>query len=223
MDAEITDPAEFWDHRYLALRGDAGRMWSGRVNATVETEVAGLQPGTALELGCGEGADALWLAARGWTVTAVDISAHALEVADAQAADRGLTGRIHWIRADLATWQPPGLFDLVTAAFLHSPVAFPREDVLRRAAAAVAPGGRLLVVGHGTFPSQTTHEHRPDDHARLPRPDEVLAALRLPAGWSVETNALVDRETIRPDGQTTTLVDTVLRVRREVQTGEQRE
>ena len=58
MDAEITDPAEFWDHRYLALRGDAGRMWSGRVNATVETEVAGLQPGTALELGCGEGADA---------------------------------------------------------------------------------------------------------------------------------------------------------------------
>lgn len=222
MDAEITDPAEFWDHRYLALRGDAGRMWSGRVNATVETEVAGLQPGTALELGCGEGADALWLAARGWTVTAVDISAHALEVAEAQAANRGLARRIHWIRADLATWHPPGLFDLVTAAFLHSPVAFPREDVLRRAAAAVAPGGRLLVVGHGAFPSQMSHEHRAEDHAPLPGPDEVLAALRLPAGWSVETNALVDRAVTRADGEAMTLVDTVLRVRRDVQAGADR-
>jgi SAM-dependent methyltransferase len=210
----ITDPADFWETRYRSNRGASGRMWSGRVNATVEHEVSGLAPGTALELGSGEGADALWLAAHGWEVTAVDISATALAVGAAQAASDGLTDRIRWVQADLATWHPSTEFDLVTAAFLHSPVELPREDILRRATSAVAVGGQLLVVGHGAFPPGSSHEH---DHNAppLPTPDAVLASLELPDGWVVETNTLVDRPVIWRDGIATTLVDSVLRVRRE--------
>lgn len=216
IDAAAADAAaEFWEQRYLSRRGDEGRMWSGQVNAAVAREVADLSPGTALDLGCGEGADALWLAGRGWNVTAVDISANALAVASARAAEEGLAGRIHWLRADLATWQPAGTFDLITAAFLHSPVMFPRAEVLRRAALAVAPGGRLLIVGHGAFPSQMTHADRSHDAAPLPGADEVLASLHLPTGWTVETMAAVDREITGPEGQPLTIVDTVLRVRRE--------
>ncbi|WP_375386133.1 class I SAM-dependent methyltransferase [uncultured Microbacterium sp.] len=209
----ISDPAEFWEARYLTNRGESGQMWSGRVNATVEHEVEGLAPGNALELGCGEGADALWLAAQGWTVTAVDISATALAVGAAQAARDGVADRIRWVQADLATWHPASEFDLVTAAFLHSPVELPREAILRRAATAVAPGGRLVVVGHGAFPPGSHHDHDADTPP-LPTADEVLAALDLPAGWVVETNTLVDRPTKWRDGTDVILVDAVLRVRR---------
>jgi SAM-dependent methyltransferase len=189
-------------------------VWSGRVNAAVEHEVTGLTAGTALELGSGEGGDALWLAARGWTVTAVDISANALAVGADQATRHGLADRITWIRADLATWHPPAQYDLVTAAFLHSPVKLPRETILERAAAAVAPGGRLLVVGHAAFPPGSEHDHGVEAPP-LPTPDEVLAALELPAGWVVETNALVHRRATGRDGTDVTLVDAVLRVRRD--------
>jgi SAM-dependent methyltransferase len=209
----LNDPAEFWEARYRTNRGERGQIWSGRVNAAVEREVVGLTPGTALDLGSGEGGDALWLAAQGWRVTAVDISATALAVGEARAVSEGLADRIDWVQADLATWHPSAEFDLVTAAFLHSPVELPREEILRRATAAVAPGGRLLVVGHGAFPPWSSHNHH--DGPPLPTPDEVLAALELPVGWVVETNALADRQGTSPDGAAVTLVDTVLRVRRE--------
>lgn len=203
------DPAQFWEARY---RGESGKMWSGRVNAAVEREVTGLTPGTVLELGAGEGGDALWLAAQGWTVTAIDISATALAVGADRAAQEGVADRIHWVQADLAAWHPSAQFDLVTAAFLHSPVEFPREEVLRRAASAVAPGGRLLVVGHAAFPPGSHHSE--DEHtAPLPTPDEVFTSLDLPDGWDVETKALVDRPVTWRDGSTVTLVDAVLRVR----------
>jgi methylase of polypeptide subunit release factors len=97
----ITDPAEFWEARYNTNRGENGHVWSGRVNATVAHEVTGLTPGTALELGSGEGADALWLAAHGWRVTAIDISATALAVGAAKAAEDGLADRIDWVQGDL--------------------------------------------------------------------------------------------------------------------------
>lgn len=213
-DDAITDPEEFWEARYLTHRGESGRVWSGHVNATVAQQVAGLEPGTALELGSGEGADALWLAAEGWTVTAVDISARALAVGAAEAARQGLAERIEWVQADLAAWQPQAEYDLVTSAFLHSPVELPREAILRRAAGAVAPGGRLLVVGHGAFPPGSHHEHEAEDAPPLPTTDEVLAALELSADWVVETNALVDRPAKWRDGSDVTLIDSVLRVRR---------
>ncbi|GHD46441.1 class I SAM-dependent methyltransferase [Mycetocola manganoxydans] len=208
-------PAEFWEARYVTHRNESGQIWSGRVNATVEHEVLGLTPGAALELGCGEGADALWLASQGWKVTALDISANALAVAAAKAAEQGLADRIEWVQTDLDTWHPSAEYDLVTAAFFHSPVELEREAILRRAASAVAPGGRLLIVGHAAFPPDSElAEH--DQHGQpLPSTEEVLASLALPDGWVIETNGLYDRTVPWKDGRTLAIQDTVVRVRRE--------
>jgi SAM-dependent methyltransferase len=207
------DATRFWDERYVSRRTEHGRMWSGRVNATVAQQVSELTPGTALELGSGEGADALWLAEHGWTVTALDISSVALEVGAGEAARAGLTDRIDWVQTDLTTWRPSAQYDLVTSAFMHSPVDFPREAILRRAASAVAPGGRLLVVGHGGFPPMSEHVHD-TEIPPFPSPDDVLATLDLPIGWVVETNALIERTVKWRDEEDVVLVDTVLRVRR---------
>lgn len=206
------DASEFWEDRYRTGRGEDGRMWSGQVNATVEAQVAGLTPGSALELGCGEGADALWLAGHGWTVTAVDLSAAALEVAALHATREGLADRVTWQQADLATWHPTQEYDLVTSAFLHSPFEFPREAILRRAASAVAPGGRLLVVGHAASPPGSGHDHD-QDAPPLPSPAEVLASLDLGADWVIESNATVERA-VTWRGHDVTLLDAVVRVRR---------
>lgn len=207
------DASEFWENRYRTGRGTDGRVWSGRVNATVEAQVVGLPPGTALELGSGEGADAIWLAERGWTVTALDISTAALEVAAREAARRGLSDRISWQQTDLTTWRATEQFDLVTSAFLHSPVAFPREEILRRAVSAVAPGGRLLVVGHAVAPPGSGHDHTPGAPP-LPTPDEVLAALELDDDWVIESCDLVERVVTWRDGGDVMLMDAVVQVRR---------
>lgn len=207
------DASEFWEDRYRTGRGTHGRMWSGRVNATVEAQVADLSPGTALELGSGEGADALWLAEHGWTVRALDISSAALDVAAREAARRGLADRIMWQQADLTTWRATEQYDLVTSAFLHSPVAFPREEILRRAVSAVAPGGRLLVVGHAASPPGSGHEHALDAPP-LPTPDDVLASLELDDSWVVEARTLVERTVTWRDRDDVTLIDAVVRVRR---------
>lgn len=208
------DPATFWEERYRSGAGEHGRVWSGRVNEAVERELAGIRPGTVLELGCGEGGDALWLAAEGWSVTAVDISATALAVGAARAEEAGLADRIRWVQADLSTWRPPHEFDLVTTAFLHSPVELPREEVLRRATMAVAPGGRLLVVGHGATPPGSTLGRDPHEGPPLPTPGEVLVALQLSEEWIVETAALIERPATWRDGSAVTLVDAVVHLRR---------
>ena len=142
-------------------------------------EVAELEPGTALDLGCGEGGDAIWLAAQGWTVTAADISQTALDIAAQHAAEAGVT--VAWERHDLAVSLPAGSFDLVTTSFLHSKVELPRARILRAAAEAVAPGGTLLVVGHA--PSAEHH------HEDLPGPDAVVAELALPEDWELGERA----------------------------------
>jgi SAM-dependent methyltransferase len=206
---QLQDPAAFWENRYRGTE----RSWSGRVNAALEREAAELSPGHALDLGSGEGGDALWLAARGWRVTAVDISATALARGAAAALEAGLADRIRWVEADLATWVAEDHFDLVSAHFLHSPVELPREQILRRAADAVAPGGTLLVVGHAAFPQWSTHSEH--EGPPLPTPDEVLESLALGAGeWTVERNELVDREATSPDGRSFVIADAVLRARR---------
>ena len=207
------DATQFWDDRYVGRRTEHGRMWSGRVNATVEDQVAELTPGTALELGSGEGADALWLAGRGWTVTALDISSVALAVGAGEAAKAGLSDRIEWVQTDLTAWHPSAEYDLVMSAFFHSPFDFPREAILRQAVSAVAPGGRLLIVGHGGFPPTSQHVHDTEIPA-FPSPDEVLASLDLPTGWVVETNASIERTTRWHGEEDVVLIDTVLRVRR---------
>ncbi len=133
-----------WEERY----GASAALWTGRVNPTLVAEAGGLAPGRALDVGCGEGADVLWLAGRGWQVTGLDWSQVALDRAAEHAAAAGLADRVQWVRADVdAHSPPPGAYDLVAAHFLH-PRAADRAPLLARLAAAVAPGGTLLWVGH---------------------------------------------------------------------------
>lgn len=169
---------DHWEDFYAGGKA----RWSGRPNASLVEEVEGLTLGTALDLGCGQGGDAIWLATEGWTVTAADISANALEIAARHAAEAGV--EITWERHDLAESQPAGSFDLVTASFLHSDVELPRARILRRAAEAVAPGGTLLVVGHA--PSEEHH------HGDLPSPEQVTAELAL--DWELVTCELRERQ-----------------------------
>lgn len=128
-----------WDERYSA----PGRVWSGRPNPWLVELATSLSPATAADLGCGEGADAVWLAAHGWTVTAVDYSAAGLVRAREHAAESGVP--VEWVHEDLTRWRPRQPFDLVPVQFFHA--APPeRRDVHRRAWDATA--GTLLVVGH---------------------------------------------------------------------------
>lgn len=200
----MTGSGAFWDGHY----GQREQIWSGRANPVLVAIAAGLPPGTALDVGCGEGGDALWLAARGWEVTAVDVSAVALARTAARAAAEGRSDRVRTERHDLAETFPAGRFDLVSAQYLHSPLDFPRDAVLRRAADAVAPGGRLLVVGHAAGPSWAPPEHRA---VHFPTPEETLAALALdPEAWRVERCEVGTRAATGPDGQAGTLLDSVL-------------
>ena len=212
--ATTPDATAVWEELYL--RQD--RIWSGNANrALVEVlDEFGdrLTAGRALDLGSGEGGDSLWLAAQGWRVTGLDISPTAIARAGSHAAERGLgPDAVTFTRADLAVWQPEGEYELVSACFLHSMVEFPREEVLRRAASAVAPGGALLVVGHASFPAwSSAHEH---EHDALPSSDEVLAALDLPAGeWRTLLSESRPREVTSPDGEPFVIDDAVLLVQR---------
>ena len=145
-DITIHFSREFWDERYRS----AEQLWSGEPNAQLVAQTAGLTAGDALDVGCGEGADAIWLASQGWTVTAADISAVALERAAAHAAERGdeIAGRISWRQADLFSWDPGSQqYDLVSAQFMYLPEA-ELTSLHRRLAVAVRPGGTLLLVLH---------------------------------------------------------------------------
>lgn len=135
--------AETWDERYRSSE----RVWSGRANPQLIAEVSELEPGRALDVGSGEGADALWLAEQGWEVVGVDVSQVALDRAAAHTPD-ALEHRITWRQADLVH-EPaePDSFDLVTAHYMHLPPQ-PRNAMFRGLVAAVRSGGTLLMVGH---------------------------------------------------------------------------
>lgn len=235
MDHEGHDgAARHWDEMYRSRP----RVWSGRPNPQLVAEASGLEPGTALDLGCGEGADALWLAEQGWTVTAVDVSAVALERAEQHAAGSVAGNRITWLQRDLDAWAPEEQFDLVSAQFLHSTEA-PWQHPHRVAAEAVRPGGTLLIVGHhpdGLPPWRSIseqdshangHSHAEEDsvsegHSAAHANPEMFftaeqAAAELgiaPPAWRVEVAASREREATGPDGQPAVLADAVLRATR---------
>lgn len=201
---------EAWEERYRS----SGAVWSGRPNPQLVDEAADLAPGSALEVGSGEGADALWLAARGWRVTEVDFSATALARAAAHAADQGpdVAGRVSWVQADLTAWTPSaGAFDLVSAHFFHLPQE-QRRTLFARLADAVSPGGTLLIVGHSALDLQTTM-HRPDIPGMFWTAPEVADSLD-PGQWEVVVVEDRPRQARDPEGREVTLHDAVLRARR---------
>ncbi len=149
----MTDPMfdrDAWERRWQqALREHADTVSSRPPNAHFLAEVAGLPAGRALDAGCGHGAEALWLAAAGWRVTAVDFSVTALEQARSTARSLGqeIADRVDWVEGDLGTWAPaPRGFDLVSCLYVH--VAGSVEEMVARLGTGVAPGGTLFLVGH---------------------------------------------------------------------------
>jgi SAM-dependent methyltransferase len=200
----------FWNERYRS----ADALWSGNPNRYLVSEASGLRPGKALDVGCGEGADALWLARRGWQVTGVDLSTVALERAARHAAQAGagVAARIDWAHADLIGWDPgAGRYDLVSSQYVHLPPG-PRQALFRALAGAVAPGGSLLIVGHHPSDLQTTMP-------RPPMPElfftgEDIAPLLDAGDWKVITDEAPPRSAPDPDGHPVTIRDTVFRARR---------
>lgn len=201
------DAAAIWDDVYRD-----GRKWSGEPNAFLVSEIGdGPAPegATALDLGCGEGGDAIWLATLGWDVLAVDVSAIALERARVHAEERAVAVRFQ--RSDLDATFPEGTFDLVTASYLHSPIALQRDAILRRAWDAVAPGGRLVVLSHADVPSGA-HAH---PEMEVLGPAETLLRLELPvdAGWRASVH-YATRPLTLPDGSASRRTDHVVVVSR---------
>ncbi len=185
------DPAvqEEWDRRYT----DREQLWSGQPNGALVTEVAGLTPGRVLDVGCGEGADAIWLASRGWEVTAIEVSGVALERAAGHARDAGVA--IRFVHAELAEAAlPPASFDLVSAqypALLRTPDSAAERALL----AAVAPGGVLLLVHHAGMDTQPVTDSG-FDPAEYVWPSMITAM--LDDDWAVELDE--ERPRVAPDG-----------------------
>jgi SAM-dependent methyltransferase len=201
---------EWFEERYRS----APALWSGQPNPQLVAEVADLPPGTALDAGSGEGADAIWLAERGWRVTGADFATTALARAAEHAAARGaeVAARIEWRQADLTTWAPLAqTFDLVSAQYMHLPPE-PRAALFARLAAAVAPGGTLLIVGHD-FSDHEAGAHRPDMPEMFFTADELAASLP-PGEWEVLVTEARPRPAKVHEGQEITVHDAVLRARR---------
>ena len=201
---------EWFEERYRS----APSLWSGQPNPQLVAEVADLPPGTALDAGSGEGADAIWLAERGWQVTAVDFATTALARAAEHAATRGaeVAARIDWRQADLTVWAPSEqTFDLVSAQYMHLPPE-PRAALYARLAAAVAPGGTLLIVGHD-FSDVAAGAHRPPTPEMYFTAAEAAVSL-APAEWEVLVTDARPRPAKVHEGHEITVRDAVLRARR---------
>lgn len=198
-DDTATPPAfdqDFWNDLY----SERSTIWSGNPNPVLVHEVSGLTPGTALDVGCGEGADSYWLADQGWTVTGADISAVALDRARANQGSRS----IEWEEVDLLTWAPPiRSFDLISAQFFHLP---PQElaETTARFADAIAPGGHLLVVGHSPDDVLAAAHGSPE---RLFQPSAIVEA----AGSEFEVRVAEHRSRMADDQER---IDTVVLLQR---------
>ncbi|MGH3368632.1 MAG: class I SAM-dependent methyltransferase [Nocardioidaceae bacterium] len=194
-----------WEERYSGEE----KFWSGNPNQQLVAEVSGLTPGTALDVGCGEGGDDIWLAQQGWRVTGADFSANGLSRAARHADEAGVADRTDWWQVDARTFSADGRsYDLVTTHFLHPPDRG-MVEVTSRLAEAVAPGGHLLVVGHapsGVFTHLTASHRRAMFLA-----EELLPG--LPDGFDALVVEQRPRTTIR-DGATVDVHDSTLLARR---------
>jgi SAM-dependent methyltransferase len=177
-----------WDERY------AEPLWSGRPNGVLVVEVDGLTPGRALDVGCGEGADAIWLASQGWQVTGIDISQVALDRAAAAAGAADV--EVEWRCADLVATAPPTGFDLVS---VHYPALLHTADdaAIHGLLGAVAPGGMLLLVGHAILDLEFARSHGFDPSEYVQPPDVVA---HLTDDWLIVTNETRPRVDPTPEG-----------------------
>ncbi|HWB69463.1 MAG TPA: class I SAM-dependent methyltransferase [Solirubrobacterales bacterium] len=205
---ETTYTRDFWEQLWRRTLEENPERVAGRPPSRHLTELVGpLRPGVALDAGCGHGSEALWLAAHGWEVTALDFSAAALAQGRlmAAAAGRAVADRIEWVEDDLAAWTPDAdRYDLVTSLYVH--IAGSAETMVRRMAAGVAPGGSLLMVGHRPV-DPATGAPTPAAGQTQVSVEAVVAALD-PDRW--EMVVAEDRER----RQTGTGVDAVIHARR---------
>ena len=208
LDPSTLHAAEYWNERY------SGRdpLWSGKVNQRLAEQTGTMTAGAALDIGCGEGGDAVWLARRGWTVTAVDVSDVVIDKARAH-ADRTLpddvAARITWQPADVRSWQPPeNTFDLVSMQYIHltEPLL---GQVQARLARSVRPGGVLLIVNHDPLDLQTTIK-RPNIPGIM-LAASVVAAQLDPSTWHVELVEPFPRPGDDREGRPVVLHDAVVR------------
>jgi len=203
-------PAEHWEKRY----GGQERVWSGRVNATLAEVVGGFEPGTSIDLGCGEGGDVLWLAEQGWQARGLDISETAVGRARAEADARGVD-RATFTATDLDAWQPePDTVDLVTASFFQSEVALERIEILHRAATALRPGGHLVTISHAAPPSWSDNPPALLLERMIDVRTEAEKLARPVEDWAVEVAEERRRPAVIPDGAPEEHVDAVLVLRR---------
>lgn len=206
--------AEAWDQRYAA--GEL--VWSREPNQLVAAELADLAPGTAVDLAAGEGRNAIWLASRGWSATAVDYSQVALDKGVRLTSEVSLPGKVTWVCADATTWQPPQPVDLVVMAYFQVP-AEDRRRAVRSAATMLHPGGTLLLVAHDST-NLTEGTGGPQDPRVLMTAEDVLGDLAGPMAEGFEVEVLraerVAREVSSSDehggAQRRTAWDCVVRV-----------
>ncbi|MFF2243841.1 class I SAM-dependent methyltransferase [Arthrobacter sp. NPDC058130] len=202
---------DYWEgHWEQAHDAAAAGSDANAPNPHLTRETAGLAPGTALDAGCGTGAEATWLAAQGWQVTGADISAAALVQAAERAAQEPVSDSVTWVEADLSSWEPDHRFDLVTTSYAHP--AMPQLAFYRRISEWVAPGGSLLIIGHLHHPASTGHSHRPPAEATVTLAD-ITRGLD-PAVWSIQSAKELTRTIPRPGGRALALHDAVVHATR---------
>lgn len=197
---------EFWDDLYTNRIAD----WRGKPNVNLVKYAQGLKPGNALDIGCGDSGDAVWLAKNGWSVTSVDVSEVVLRRAKELAHENNVQDLINYEQHDLAVTFPKGTFDLVSAQFFQTPLEFDRAKVLNHAANSLNDNGTFILVDHAASPPWSDHADWDFDTAQ-----QTLDGLQLDmANWEIEVLGVFERQASDPEGNPATLLDNVIVLKR---------